>query len=103
MTDVCVCVSVCMCVCVCLSVLDSIYCSFKYVKHVWCLYCLPCSFLPVTCLLLYMNMHGTVQRVVKHLCALVCVLLCVQDSETEPGTEEPGELDCVSLGGYLAL
>lgn len=38
----------------------------------------------------------------------VCVLLCtccllVQGSETEPGTAEPGELDCVSLGGYLAL
>lgn len=42
------------------------------------------------------------------MCWKVCVLLCaccllVQGSETEPGTEEPGELDCVSLGGYLAL
>lgn len=46
--------------------------------------------------------------VLRLVCRKVCVLLCaccllVQDSETEPGTEEPGELDCVSLGGYLAL
>lgn len=36
-----------------------------------------------------------------HVCACLCVAVCVCSSQTQPGTEEPVELDNVSSSGWV--